>query len=120
MTKINTMCLTCAKFGVDCKGTTDQTYTGCVRRTPLPSKAQALQMYKYTKSATLNNKTIFKILDELDELRRESTYYDDFTFRAIEADIAKMIGIKNRNEWTEALMSDTNTKYHKYYGDSTK
>lgn len=57
MTKINTMCLTCAKYGVECKGTTDQTYTGCVRRTPLTGKAQALQMYKYTKSVWKENKT---------------------------------------------------------------
>lgn len=57
MTKINTMCLTCAKCGAECKGTTDQTYTGCVRRAPLPSKAQALQMYKYAKSVWKDNKT---------------------------------------------------------------
>lgn len=58
---------------------------------------------------------ILKILDELDELRRASDVYSDFDFRCIEADIAKLIGIKNRNDWTGLLMEDQASKYYHYY-----
>lgn len=59
---------------------------------------------------------VLKILDNLDEMRRESKdIYSDIDFRRIEADIAQLIGIKNRNEWTELLIRDPHSKYHFYY-----
>ena len=63
----------------------------------------------------INKAEILKILDDLDEMRRNSDVYSDYDFRVIEADIAKLIGVKDRNDWTDELMNDKTSKYYHYY-----
>ena len=61
-------------------------------------------------SKTVNT---LKVLDELDEFRRNNRKYD-YEIRLAQAIIAGIAGEKSREKWTALLLEDKSSKYYKY------
>lgn len=63
---------------------------------------------------------VLAVLDLLDEFRRkhqnDKQHPADWCMRCMEAIVAKEAGYTGRNEWTDELLADPETAYHKEFG----